>query len=294
MALAVVIGGAGRMGSWFADFLKKNGYRVTICDKNKRSARNLARKKGFIFLEDRNLAVQHAQLVIISTPTNVSKKLLLEIEPYLTNKTLLVEISSIKEPIRRAIQRMKERGIAILSIHPMFGPGTKKLTGRTVITALIPRHNLTAKNFLFLFQKNGARIIRSNLIEHDKLVSLTLALPHFICIAMAQTLKSYGLAPSKLRAAGGTTFKLQLIIAEDLHQESFGNEVSILMDSRHSLKVLKTFFRQSTRTLSMVNRGLRADLIRDLKIGRRYLRRDEMFPSADAQFNAAVEASNVD
>lgn len=282
------------MGGWFADFLKNNGYQVTICDVNKREARSLARKKGFIFLEDRILAVQSAQLVIMSTPTHVSKKLLLEIEPHLTNKKLLVDISSIKEPIRSTIQRMTKRGKAILSIHPMFGPGTKNLTGRTIITALIPRHNRTADKFLFLFQKNGARIVRSNLFEHDRLVSLTLTLPHFMSIAMAQTLKSYGFAPSKLRAAGGTTFKLHLIIAEDLHQENLRNEASILMDSKHSLKTLKTLLKQSSRILSMVNRGAHTDLIRDLKNGRRYLRRDEMFPAADCQFNAAVEASTVD
>jgi prephenate dehydrogenase len=294
MAVATVIGGAGRMGGWFANFLKKNGYRIIICDKNKRKATNLARKKGFIFLEDPKLAVQPAQLVIMSTPTHISKKLLLEIEPHLANKTVLVEISSIKEPIRRTIQRMKERGATVLSIHPMFGPGTKNLAGKTVITALVPRHNRTANDFISLFKKKGARIIKSNLAQHDRLVSITLALPHFMNIAMAQTLKLHGFAPGKLRAAGGTTFKLQLTIAEDVYQESFSNEASILMDNMHSLKVLKTFLKQSNRNLSMITSGARTGLIQELKKGRNYLRRDEMFSTADGRFNAAVEASNVD
>ncbi len=282
------------MGAWFANFLKTNGYRIIICDKNKRTASNLARKKDFIFVKDPKLAVQPAQLVIMATPTHVSKNLLLEIEPHLRSKSLLVEISSIKEPIRRTLQRMKKRRAAVLSIHPMFGPGTKNLAGKTVITALIPRRNRTANNFLSLFRKKGARIIRSNLTQHDRLASITLALPHFMNIAMTQTLKTNGIAPGKLWAAGGTTFKLQLIIAEELYQESFSNEASILMDNRHSLKVLKTFLKQSNRTLSMLTRGTRRGLIQDLKKGRSYLRRDEMFSAADGRFNAAVEASSPD
>jgi prephenate dehydrogenase len=93
MAVATVIGGAGRMGTWFASFLKRNGYRIIICDKNRGRGNSLARKKGFFFVEDPKLAVQPAQLVILATPTHVSKNLLLEIEPHLPNRTLLVEIS---------------------------------------------------------------------------------------------------------------------------------------------------------------------------------------------------------
>ncbi len=293
MAVATVIGGAGRMGAWFASFLKKNGYRIIICDKNKRTANSLARKKGFFFLEDPKLAVQPAQLVILATPTHVSKNLLLELEPHLPSRTLLVEISSIKEPIRRTLQRMKKQGAAVLSIHPMFGPGTKNVAGKIVITALVPRHNRTAKNFLSLFRRKGARIIQSDLAQHDRFAAITLALPHFMNIAMAQTLRSHGIGPSKLWAVAGTTFRLQLIIAEAIYQESFGNEASILMDSEHSLKVLKSFLKQSNRTLSMLSKGTRTGLIRELKKGRRYLRRDEMFRAAYGRFNAVVEASSL-
>jgi prephenate dehydrogenase len=157
----------------------------------------------------------------------------------------------------------------------------------------MPRHNPTANNFLSLFRRKGARIIQSNLAQHDTFAAITLALPHFMNIAMAQTLRSLGIGPSKLWAAAGTTFRLQLIITEAIYQESFNNEASILMDGKYSLKVLKTFLKQSNRTLSMLSKGTRKSLIRDLKKGRNYLRRDERFPAAYGRFNAAVEASSL-
>ena len=86
MAVATVIGGAGRMGAWFADFLKKKGYRIIISDKNDRHGKNLARQKRFRFIKDSRLAVQPAQLVVLATPTEATKRILLKIEPHLSQQ----------------------------------------------------------------------------------------------------------------------------------------------------------------------------------------------------------------
>ena len=293
MGVATIIGGAGRMGSWFASFLRQNGYRIIICDNNRHLARKLARKKQFRFLEDPGLAVQQAELVILATPTEVTKTILRKIEPHLSRGCLLVEISSIKEPVRATLQSMKRRGIAVLSIHPMFGPGIKNLAGKTIITTLLPRHRNAAKRFLSLFRMEGAKIIRSDFDQHDKYVSITLALPHFMNIAMVNTLRTCGFGPNQLRGVAGTTFRLQLLIAEALYKENFGNEASILMDNKQSLRILKTFVKYNNRTLAMVDEGSKGSLLQDLRKSRDYLRRDYLFLSAYGRFNAAVEASRV-
>lgn len=292
MAVATVIGGAGRMGAWFADFLKKKGYRIIISDKNDRQGKNFARQKRFRFIKDSRLAVQPAQLVVLATPTEATKHILLKIEPHLSSSCLLVEISSIKEPVRAILQSMKRRGITVLSIHPMFGPGIKNLTGKTIITTLLPRGR-SAAEFLSLFRKEGARIIRSDFDQHDKFASFTLVLPHFMNVAFVNVLKTSGLSPNELRAVAGTTFKLQLLIAEMVYRESFGNEISILMDSKNLLETLKAFVRYSNRTLWMLGREKRGDLLQDLRKGQCYLQKDLIFPGVDGRFNAAVEASSA-
>jgi len=282
------------MGSWFASFLKKNGYRIIISDNNTQLARKLARKKQFKFLEDPKLAVQYAQLVIVATPTEVTKSILKRIEPHLSRSCLLVEISSIKEPVRATLQDMKRRGITVLSIHPMFGPGIKNLAGKTIITTLLPRHTNTRK-FLSLFRREGARIIRSDFDQVDKYASITLALPHFMNIALVNALRTCRFGPNQLKAVAGTTFRLQLLIAEVLYQENFGNEASILMDNEKALQMLKAFVKHNNRTLSMLGRGRKGkqSLLQDLKKGRDYLVKDPMFHGAYGRFNAAVEASSL-
>jgi prephenate dehydrogenase len=292
MAVATIIGGAGRMGTWFADFLKKDNYRIIISDSNDRHGRELARQKRYRFIKDPRLAVQPAQLVVLATPTEATKRILLKIEPHLSRSCLLIEISSIKEPVRAILQSMRRRGIAVLSIHPMFGPGIKNLAGKTIVVTLLPRGRSSAE-FLSLFRKEGARIIRSDFEKHDKFVSFTLALPHFMNVAFVNTLRTSGLSLNELRAVAGTTFKLQLLIAEMVYQESFGNEISILMDNQRSLQTLKAFVRDSSRARSLLGRGKRDDLLQDLKKGRHYLQKDLKFPSVYGRFNAAVEASSA-
>jgi prephenate dehydrogenase len=141
-------------------------------------------------------------------------------------------------------------------------------------------------------EKGGAKIIHTSFDDHDKLVSLILALPHFINIAMVNTLRATGTDPNLLRQIAGTTFKLQLLTAQAIYQEDFGNEVSILMDSKHSLKALERFAQECIATMNIIKKEERNSMIRNLRAHRDFLQKDRLFASATSRFNAAVEASN--
>jgi len=292
MAIAVVIGAAGRMGSWFTNFLKSNGYSVVICDSNKAAARKIARKYNVKPAKSVLEAAQLGQLVLLATPTLTTKRLLKQIEPHISNATLLVEISSVKEPVKETLGQMRKRGKAVLSIHPMFGHGTRKLAGRTIIIAQQPPKNKMAVELISILKRRGARIVKSDLSQHDRIVAITLALPHLVNFALVDTLRTTGFSPSKMRSLGGTTFKLQLLLAEALYHERLGNEASILADNKYALDLLDSYARQVNRIRAEM-RKRRVSLIEDLKGGASYVRRDEMFASAYDRFNAAVEAAEM-
>jgi prephenate dehydrogenase len=293
MVLAVVIGGAGRMGAWFASFLKTKGYQTAICDKNKRAARKLALSHGYRFIDNSLLAIQKAEVVVLATPTEVTANLLKRVGPHLSRRNLLVEISSIKEPIRVTLRAMKQRGVPVLSIHPMFGPGIKTLAGKAILAISVPRGNVNSKQLLSAFRKEGATIIRTDFEEHERIASVTLALPHFLNITLVCTLKSLGLSPNKLRALAGTSFNLQMLLAEAIYTENPANEASILTDDKRSLNTLRAYMKQNNRTMAELARGDKANLIRTLKMGRDFLKRDTRFADAYDRFNAAIEAANL-
>jgi prephenate dehydrogenase len=275
------------MGSWFAAVLHENGQEVAIYDLDSNAARILARKKRFKIVHNLEHAIRSSHVIVLATPTRKTVTMLEEIKRWISPGTLIVDISSVKEPLRGQIRRLHSRNIPVLSIHPMFGPGTRTLKGRTIFVTSIPKRDAHASRILSILRRRGARMVRCGVEEHDRLMAALLTLPHFLSIAMVKTLRTRGLDPGRLRHLSGTTFRLQLLIAEATHQENPEIEASILMDSKYSTSIIREFARQCTATLRLMGKS-RERMIADLSSSRKYLQSDREFRSAYESFNAAI------
>lgn len=287
MAIVTIIGGAGRMGSWCARFLKANGYTVIITDKNVRAGEIFAKRYGLEFLSNQLVAVHRARVVVVATPTKVTSTILDQLANELKQNTLVIEMSSIKAPVLRSIRRLRKNGIEILSIHPMFGPGVRKMNGRCVLAVTMPQHP-EANRILSIFRKNGARIIHCTPQRQDSLASIILALPHFMNVSFIETLKSLRVNLDEVNSVAGTTFQLQLLLAEEIYNEDFDNELSILRDCR--MTALKIFNHHSSTLLKRATAQPKS-LVRLLKSGRKFAETERHFATSYERFNAAVEAS---
>jgi len=290
MARVTVIGGAGRMGAWFANFLAANGYKVIICDKSEFAARKLAKRHGFKYVRSETQAAELANIIILATPTYTTASILRRILPHISNDALLVEISSIKEPLVPTIRSLTKHGADILSIHPMFGPGAKNLEGKAILVAQEPRRNTSARDLLSIFRKKGANIIRTTLNDHDRIVASTLGLPHLMNFAFIETLKQAGLSLRSARAMGGTTFGLQLLIAESLYHEGLHNEASILA-AKYCRQAAAAFAERVSQLKMATHRSSQNELAKRIRNDAAYVRKDPMFRDAYELFAAAVEAS---
>jgi prephenate dehydrogenase len=274
------------MGNWFARFLKANGYTVILTDKNRQAAKTLSKRYGFQFLSNQLEAATKAQVIILATPTKVTSAVLQQIAPAIKPTTLIVEISSIKRPIVGTIRKLQKKGIAILSIHPMFGSGTTTIKGRRILVVTRPQ-NYEARRILSIFRMNGAGIIRCTLKKHDALASTILTLPHFINISLIETLKSLGVKLNEISLVAGSTFQLQLLLAEAIYNEDYDNEVSILGDCKTT--AIEEYKRQTEAVFKMVN--MPRSLERLLRSGRKFVENHKQFATSHRRFNAAVQAS---
>lgn len=277
------------MGRWFAKFLKSNGYSVIISDRNRRAGGTCSRRLGIEFVDDYLLAIRRSDIVLLATPTNVSNRILRQLRRELKKGTLVIEISSMKKPVRRAISALQENGVSVLSIHPMFGPGTKTLEGRSILVVSRTRHS-EAKRLLLTFQRLGARMVPCSIDKHDTLASIVIALPHLISISLIETLRSLRISLNELNTASGTTFRLQSLIAEAIYQEDHANEISILADSKGS--VLQTYNQRVKMILNII-RTKPERISSILNAGRRFLEDDRHFSDSYERFNAAVQATLV-
>src|SRR5262245_32462548 len=118
----LVIGGAGKMGAWFAVFLGSQGFAVEIADPSDAPT-------PFRRIADwRDSALDH-DMIVVATPMKVAGDVLLELAGH-RPRGLVVDIGSLKSPLRKGLKALVDAGCKVTSIHPMFGPDTRLLSGR--------------------------------------------------------------------------------------------------------------------------------------------------------------------
>lgn len=208
---ALVIGGGGRMGRWFVRFLQAQDWHVTVCDP-------AGSPEGLPRVEDWQAACGEVDLVVVATPLRVSAKILLQMAS-LKPAGVVLEIGSVKSPLALALRALAGAGVAVTSLHPMFGPSTPLLAGRHVVFIDLgsERANGLAQE---LFQGTMAAAVDMPLDEHDQLVAYVLGLSHALNIAFFSALTASRQEVLRLHAISSTTFDRQLAIAADVASEN--------------------------------------------------------------------------
>ncbi len=208
---ALVIGGAGKMGGWFVTYLASQGYTVEIAD----PARELP---GFVSHRDWQALDLDYELIIVATPLRACNEIL----KGLARKSpagLIVDVASLKTPIREGLAELLKAGCRIASLHPMFGPDTELLSGRHLVVVDIgqPQSMAAAQK---LFASTMVAPVEMELDEHDKVIAFVLGLSHALNIMFFTALAESGEMVPKLRQISSTTFDAQLAVASRVASES--------------------------------------------------------------------------
>lgn len=233
-----VIGGAGKMGRWLTHHFIRQGHEVTISDVISDQAASLAKSIGARFAENNIAAVGDADLTVLSTPIPVTPQVLREISRHLKKSSIVAEISSLKSQVIPVLVEIEEGNVIPLSIHPLFGPGARRLEEEKV--ALIPLVNPSFEVELAKKLFPGIEVIVVDADEHDRAMALTLSLPHFINIIFASAISDEDL--NVLKKLGGTTFTLQLTLSESVMNEDPELYASIQINNEYTTQYLEKFF----------------------------------------------------
>ncbi len=201
---ALIIGGAGKMGGWFAHYLASQGYEVVLADP-------ATAESAFPRVDDwRDTDTDH-DLIVVATPIQTAADVLgalAERRP----QGLVVDIGSLKTPLRGPLDDLVRAGCRVASIHPMFGPATRLLSGRHVIFVDIgaPEAAAAARQ---LFTSTMAELVDMGLEEHDRLIAYVLGLAHASNLAFFTALAESGELVPKLHSISSETFDAQLDVA---------------------------------------------------------------------------------
>ena len=208
---ALVIGGAGKMGRWFAAFLSSQGYRVTVADP-------ISTGEQYEYLSDWRTSALDQDLIVVATPLGIANEVLLSLAER-KPAGIVFDLGSLKTPLRAGLLALKAAQVKVTSLHPMFGPDTELLSGRHVIFIdLGSSEALAAAQDLFA-STMAERAVMS-IDEHDRLIAYVLGLSHALNISFFTALAESGEAAPRLAALSSTTYDAQIDVASKVAQES--------------------------------------------------------------------------
>lgn len=208
---ALVIGGRGKMGRWFAEFLGSQGYEVEIADP-------AGPLEGYAHRADWQSDELSQDVIVVATPLGITAAILEQLARH-RPPGLVFDIGSLKTPLRAGLAALAQAGVKVASLHPMFGPDTDLLSGRHVIHVDVGRADALAE-VQKLFASTMAEQVVTTLDDHDRLIAYVLGLSHAINIAFFTALAESGEAAPRLARLSSTTFDAQLAVSSLVAGES--------------------------------------------------------------------------
>jgi chorismate mutase / prephenate dehydrogenase len=259
---ALVIGGHGKMGGWFAEFLASQGFRVAIADPKGGLA-------GFDTVADWQSDPLDFDLIVLATPLSATTRLL-EFLAQRAPRGLIFDLGSLKTPLRAGLEALVKAGCRVTSLHPMFGPDTALLSGRHVI--FIDLGNSGAlQEAQDLFAPTMAERVVMGLDEHDRLIAYVLGLSHALNIAFFTALADSGEAAPRLAKLSSTTFDSQLEVASRVAAESPDLYYEIQSLNEYGGESLLALQKAVERLVATVKSGNAAEFTAIMNHGRAYL-----------------------
>ena len=149
-----IIGVNGKMGKWFAEYFHKMGFKVKGFDTN-----NEIKEKFIIKANSLVGAILQMDYVLLWTPTKNTPEIIRLIAKEMKRGSYLIEISSQKSKTALTLLKTPSK-VNPICIHPMFGPGTKKIDGKNIIIVPVKdaQKELSATKFSEKLLEHGVAI----------------------------------------------------------------------------------------------------------------------------------------
>ena len=250
-----IIGVNGKMGQWFANYFHKIGFEIKGFDTNDDIKNKFVNKANSLVG-----AILKTDYVLLCTPTKNTPEIIRLIAKEMKTDSYLIEISSQKSKTAQTLLKTPAK-VNPICIHPMFGPGTKKIDGKNII--IIPvkdvKNELDATKVLF----PKANFVTIDASEHDKKIAVILGLTHLINIAFANILAKDEKI-SLTEKMSGSTFKIQKIVTESILTES-PELIETIISNPEMRKYGEEFWKDIGKLLTDSQEGKSEDIIEYVK-----------------------------
>ena len=248
-----IIGGKGKMGQWFARFLKAQGLDPLISDVDTE-------------LTPTQLA-QQAQVIIVSVPMEVFPSVIEAIGPVIPKTSFLTDLCSLKE--RQVDCMLKHARCELCGTHPLFGPFEDSIEGRRV--AICPGRGEEWTNWWRDFLRDsGAKTFVVSANIHDTVMAWVQALNHFILVSLGMSLDELAIPKEVIFNLATPSFERQMKIVERLKFQDPELYATIQFANPYTQDALKSFMHHAQGLIEAIQLGDRDKFIEIFKKVQRF------------------------
>jgi prephenate dehydrogenase len=189
-----IIGGTGRMGTWFSGVLEKRGHTVL------RAGRN----SGASIIK----TISNCEIAVVCVPIESTPQVIKRIGPMLRPEGLLIDLTSLKvEPLKAMLRHYKGE---VVGLHPLFGPDADKSKGPLNIAVCPGRGNRGLVWIEEALSSEGYEVGRIGAEEHDRIMGVVQGLNHFSMLCLSLSLSRCGVTPEELETWSTPSFRIML------------------------------------------------------------------------------------
>ena len=199
----ILIIGCGLLGSSLLRRISKKriAKKIFIYEKSKTNIAKIKRLKlpGEI-VKSLKEAVVKSDLIIFCTPMSEYKNIILQINNFISSKTLITDIGSSKIETSRIIKKYLKKGVHWTQSHPIAGsevsgPDNGKENMFIDRWCIIIKEKNTLKNNISIitkfWKKIGSKVVVMSAEKHDKIFSITSHLPHLIAYNLVKSAQDF-------------------------------------------------------------------------------------------------------
>lgn len=232
-----IIGGTGGIGRWFAHFFEKEGFEVHVS----------GRSSG----PDLPTLARRCPVVIVSVPIKVTCLVIEQVGPLLSERSLLMDLTSLKEQPMKAM--LTASSSEVIGLHPLFGPKVKSLTGHSIV--LCPGRTRKWLPWIKgIFLKKEARLIETTPRHHDQLMALVQGLNHLNSITMGLCLERSGVDLNELAAYTTPMFKSKQALLKKIFSPDSRLYAEIITQNPHVRQVISHYRESLSQLKTLIDR----------------------------------------
>lgn len=205
--MKILILGAGKMGTFFADALSFQ-HEVGLYDVDPKKLRFVYNTERMTQLDE--VKAFEPELLINAATVKYTIEAFKAVMPYIPDNCIISDIASVKTGLPEFYAELKR---PFVSTHPMFGPTFASLSDLSTQNAIIISESDHLGKVFFKDFYNTLRLntFEYSFKEHDETIAYSLSIPFASTLVFASVMK-YQEAP-------GTTFKRHMDIARGLLSE---------------------------------------------------------------------------